>query len=107
MTAMDCTNGPPDTTNLVVIVDESALAGNSVKEFVEKLVSLAQIQWVWVRDVLGNTRGFSSQAVELDAEEFLKRVGNAVQYDWAFFFMFASRPGIIPDQTDDKSALMR
>jgi len=77
----------------LIINDPNFLSGNSVLEFIAPLVKLFHINHVLVKDVVGAVPDRSSlDGALLSSEEFMRRIPLAVQYDWAFFFMYEENP---------------
>src|SRR5687768_3613635 len=75
----------------MVITDTNCLSGDSVHSFMRPLIHDQGARFVSVRDIEGAVTGFSKEADELDcidAENFLQKVKQAVQYDWAYFFLY-------------------
>jgi len=79
--------------NQIVVVDPSNLSGDSVAAFMRALMAAFDFKWVAVRDVSGAFSG--SHLTESDPipdEVFLHFVKLAVQFDWAFFFLYRNFP---------------
>jgi hypothetical protein len=75
----------------LVISDPALLSGASVRSFVTPIVERLNIQWVLVSDVEGAApllKRFSD--APMLASEFIGLVGQATQYDWAFFFLYSN-----------------
>jgi hypothetical protein len=90
----------------LIINDPNFLSGSSVLEFIAPLVKLFRINYVLVKDVVGAVPDRSSlDGTLLSAEDFMKRIPLATQYDWAFFFMYEENPFVTDmtwGQTDNR-----
>jgi hypothetical protein len=93
-----------DSWHEVVIRDADCLSAVSVRSFVSRIIIDFGIQWVRVRDVDGAAWGLIARNGEtMDVAEFLQLVGQAFQYDWAFFFMYLSEPS--SSESEDKKIM--
>jgi|SRR6185437_2545633 len=87
----------------IVVEDPENLSGPSTKAFLAPLMRKANTAWVYSRGLDGayfGLRGFEGQM--LPASEFLAKASQAVQYDWAFFYLFESVPNLNLDEMDNE-----
>jgi len=79
----------------IIIADPEGLSGQSVKQFMNMIISEGQFRWVATRDLVGAFSGLRDLGQRsLSSKEFIGRVAHAVQYDWAFFFLFYDEPAL-------------
>jgi len=91
----------------IVITDEGGLSGASVAKFMTPIVRKIDVTAVVVADVLGASPGLLGYEKQLlSADDFLRRVENATQYDWAFFFLYSNSPCRDLLNSDDKNLIL-
>lgn len=77
----------------IIAVDPALLSGVSIHSFMTDLIVRFGINWVELDDVEGAVQGLANRNSQvMPAAESLDRVGQAHQYDWAFFYLFVARP---------------
>ena len=76
----------------LIINDDDCLSGESVANVVSKIINLFGVNKIVLGDMEGAFKGLPREdGSSLDADDFIKKVRDAVQYDWAFFFMFKDK----------------
>lgn len=91
----------------LIIPDPKGLSGKSVLTFLTPIVRKIAAKLVVASDLVGacpSLAGFDNRPVS--TEDFLIRVGDATQYDWAFFFFFLELPGSHVTFSDHRTALL-
>jgi len=82
----------PATTemwNRLIVRDPQSLSGLSVFEFVDPIIKKANIASVVASDLEGAYSGLRDlKDVIISSVEFLEKVVQATQYDWAFSFLY-------------------
>ena len=72
-----------------IIEDEKALSGQSVQDFVTPIIEKLKTKLVVACDLQGAISGLRGcEGVPLSKDDFLQKVVRAIQYDWAFFFLY-------------------
>jgi hypothetical protein len=90
----------------LIITDKNCLSGKSVHEIVKNVFNFFDVRVVIANDLVGaidGLRGFDGE--QLTSNEFLRKVELAVQYDWAFFYMFKSSVPVGFDPNDSTLAI--
>ena len=90
----------------LILTDKNYLSGESVLGIVENVIKIFKVRTVIVGDLVGAITGLRDfEGKELKSIEFLSKVKLAVQYDWAFFYMFENSVTIGFDQNDFKLSI--
>lgn len=77
----------------IIVADPALLSGTSIHSFMNDLIVRFGINWIELDDVEGAMQGLANRNGQvMPVAEFLDRVGQAHQYDWAFFYLFVPRP---------------
>ena len=75
----------------VVIEDPGCLSGESVSRFMLRVQEALSAKYVAVEDIQGAVQGLRGRdGALLPWSDFVRLVSEAVQYDWAWFFLFRS-----------------
>jgi len=92
----------------IIVTDPQGLSGASVKSFVEPIIRRLTVTVVLTLDLIGACPGLMRHEKQaLGRDEFLRKVSDATQYDWAFFFLYSRTPK--PEElspADDKAAML-
>lgn len=92
----------------IIVTDPQGLSGASVRSFVEPIVRRLAVTVVLALDLIGACPGLMRHEKQaLGRDEFLGKVADATQYDWAFFFFYSRRPE--PEElspANDKAAML-
>ena len=91
-----------------VVGDPRQLSGSSTEEFLRGLIETSGSRWICIRDLDGAYSGLrGAEGRSLRASEFLNRVSHAVQYNWAFFFLYRKEPSISVVGSNDRENISR
>lgn len=91
----------------LIIPDPQGLSGKSVSTFLTPIIRKVAPKIVVAADLVGACPSLSCfENRPVSAEDFLKKVGDAIQYDWAFFFLFLELPNTLATFSDHKAALL-
>ena len=86
-----------------VIADPNLLSGASVQSFLIPIIERLDISWVLTSDVEGAVSVLHLKTLSdrpIPALAFIDLVGQAAQYDWAFFFLYSNGSFLV--QTGEK-----
>jgi hypothetical protein len=92
----------------IVVRDPQALSGASVGSFISSIVRKMGATIIVASDLVGAYHGLKGHEQRLLAsDDFLTKVKDATQYDWAFFFLYSRTPTAEELQVaDDKAAML-
>lgn len=91
----------------IIVTDPEGLSGASVAKFVGPIIRKLGATAVVALDLIGACPGLMGYEKEaLVPDEFLRKVGNATQYDWAFFLLYSRMPTSKDLADDDKAAML-
>jgi hypothetical protein len=92
----------------IIVTDPQGLSGSSVASFVEPIIRRLGVTVVVALDLIGACPGLMRHEKQaLGRDEFLRKVADAIQYDWAFFLLYLKTPR--PEELaaeDDKAAML-
>lgn len=92
----------------VIVNDPKCLSGESVASFVRPITRKLAATSVVVSDLVGASPGLSGLEKQvLSVSDFLSRVANATQYDWAFFFVYSRIPTQEESAVADEKATIK
>jgi hypothetical protein len=91
----------------VIVNDLEGLSGASVVAFIEPIIRKVGATAVVTSDLQGACPGLKDhEGRVLLPDDFLQKVANATQYDWAFFFLYSKAPTPHEaDVTDERKAM--
>ena len=77
----------------IVVTDLEGLSGASVASFVDSIIRRLDATAVVALDLIGACPGLIGHERQvLERDDFLRKVADAIQYDWAFFFLYSITP---------------
>jgi hypothetical protein len=77
----------------IIVSDPAALSGTSVALFARSICERLGITHVGIRDVVGSVTGLKNlNDTVVSVADFISKVGEATQYDWALFFLYGALP---------------
>jgi hypothetical protein len=92
----------------IIVTDPHGLSGASVASFVEPIIRRLAVTVVVALDLIGACPGLMRHEKQaLGRDEFLRKVADATQYDWAFFLLYSRTSG--PEglgADNDKAAML-
>jgi hypothetical protein len=91
----------------IVVNDPHALSGGSVVSFISPIVRKLGATMIVASDLVGSYQGLKGHEERpMATDDFLQRVGDATQYDWAFFFLYSRRPKTEETEVSDEKTTM-
>jgi len=97
---------PSSLWHQIVIKDPEGLSGASVSAFVIPIVSKVGATVIAASDLVGACPGLLGYEKRLlTSADFLQKVTDAIQYDWAFFFLYSKSPEQETIASDDRAAM--
>lgn len=75
----------------IIVTDQEGLSGASVVAFVEPIIRTVAAKMVMASDLLGSCPELKDYEGQLlSPDEFLQKAATAIQFDWAFFFLYST-----------------
>ena len=91
----------------IVVTDPKGLSGRSVASFVDLIIRKLGATAIVASDLIGACPGLMGyEKKTIGPNDFLRKVADATQYDWAFFFLYSRTPRSEDLMSTDDKAIM-
>jgi hypothetical protein len=92
----------------IIVKDPGGLSGLSVIEFISPIVRKMRLKFAIVTDLSGAIAELKdSEGQVLSCSDLMRRLVEVTQFDWAFLFMYKSRPSLEEAEISDARAALQ